>query len=88
MAKRRTDEEEFEEITTPSSHNIQNAPPQPQWLSFDHFWNSCVKNGTPLLKESCKAHIKALGWMNKPNKWVDGAQHFGIEMEKEKRKRK
>lgn len=62
--------------------NVQNLPPSKGYASFDQFWGSCVKGGTPVLKESFRAHLRALGWLNKPEKWVEGARHFGIPMEK------
>jgi hypothetical protein len=83
MSKRRNDAENISETEElPTSHSVQNLPPNGGWPSFDAFWSKCVRNGTPLLKTSFKAHLKALGWLNKPEKYVDGAKHFGIEMEK------
>ena len=52
-----------------------------KWANFEQFWNASVKNGTPLLLASCKAHLKALGVLNKPSKWVESVQHFGIKIE-------
>lgn len=74
---RRNDRQE-----APSREVVQNAPPKAKMVSFDQFWASCVKNGTPVLKESFRAHLKSMGWLNKPDRWVAGALHFGIKMEK------
>ena len=60
----------------------QNKPPQIPWSSFEQCWSATVKNGTPFLMEACKAHIKAMGWLNSPEKWISGMKHFGIEVEK------
>lgn len=68
-----------------SSEYVQNAPPQAVWKDFDHFWRSAIKNGSPLIKESLKAHITALGWINKPERYIESALHFGIEIEKDKK---
>lgn len=65
-----------------SRHTHQNVPPQVQWQTFEQCWHACVKHGTPLLMESCKAHLRAMGWLNKPEKWIDGMRHFGIPLEK------
>ena len=65
-----------------SIHTVQNSRPQVQWQSFEQCWNTCVKNGTPLLKESCKAHLRAMGWLNQPNRWIEGMLHFGLRIEK------
>ena len=79
MAKNRKNEEvdqaEMEET-------VQNAPPKRALPTFDHFWSSCVKGGTPLLKDSFRAHLKALGWADKPERWIEAAKHFGISTEK------
>lgn len=84
MSKRRRDEKiqadgiEIKE----SRHTVQNSRPEYQWQSFEQCWHSCVKNGTPLLMESCKAHLRAMGWLAKPEKWIEGMKHFGIPLEK------
>jgi hypothetical protein len=65
-----------------SRHTVQNARPDVQWQSFEQCWHTCVKNGTPLLMESCKAHLRAMGWLSKPEKWIEGMRHFGIPVEK------
>jgi len=62
--------------------NIRNKPPTKQWQSFDQFWSMCVRNGSPLVKESLRMHLKALGWLEKPEKYLEGAIHFGIMVEK------
>jgi hypothetical protein len=74
--------EESEDILLPTSHTVQNLPPNKGWHSFEQCWHSCVKNGTPLLMESCKAHLRAMGWLNRQEKWIDGMRHFGISIEK------
>ncbi len=81
MSKRKNDTE-IEEVAMPSSHSVQNTPPHSGWPSFDAFWSKCVRNGNPLLKESFRTHLRALGWLNKPERWIEGAVHFGIEIEK------
>jgi hypothetical protein len=69
MSKRRNDiENQIEDVVEAekpmsSSNSVQNTPPNHGWLSFDSFWNSTVKNGTPLLKESFKYHHRAMGWL-------------------------
>lgn len=65
-----------------SKHTVQNARPAVQWQTFEQCWHSCVRNGTPLLMESCKAHLRAMGWLNQPSKWIEGMMHFGIKVEK------
>ena len=88
MSKRRNDAENQSEDAVeaekplPTSHSVQNLPPNHGWPSFDAFWSKCVRNGTPLLKDSFRAHLRAMGWMNDPSKWVEGAKHFGIKIEK------
>lgn len=61
---------------------VQNTPPKRPWTSFEQCWHACVKNGTPLLMVSCKAHLKAMGWLHQPNRWIEGMRHFGIKVEK------
>jgi hypothetical protein len=61
---------------------VQNAPPKQYWRSFDHFWSTCVKNGTPVLKESLRFHLKSMGWLEDQEKWIQGTRHFGIPVEK------
>ena len=61
--------------------DIQNEPPV-YWDSFESFWRASVKNGTPFLMEACKEHLRAMGWLDKPSKWLEGAMHFGIKIEK------
>jgi hypothetical protein len=82
MAK--DNKKQSEELPAPAAPTpvVQNARPKRNWASFDNFWASCVKNGTPLLKDSFKAHLKSMGWLHRPEKWVEGAKHFGIPMEK------
>ena len=75
-----------EEIEKSTASDVQNSPPESAWSDFDHFWHSCVKNGTPLLKESLKAHLKSMGWLSNQNRWISGAIHFGIPIEKSKDK--
>lgn len=61
--------------------DVQNEKPI-YWESFESFWHECVKNGTPSMMHACKEHIKALGWMDDQEKWIDGTIHFGIPVEK------
>lgn len=61
---------------------VQNTRPLVSWGSFDSFWNTCVKNGTPAIKEACKAHFRTMGVMDKQDQWVRAAEHFGIPIEK------
>jgi len=85
MSKKRDryQEEEIEKSEPEDSRNtVQNKRPEARWQTFEQCWNACVKNGTPLLMESCKAHLKAMGWLNKPEKFIDGIRHFGVEVEK------
>lgn len=86
MSKKNKETEEIqEEMDSQEENQVQNAPIQRQWASFDMFWASCVKNGTPLIKESFKMHLKSMGWLNKPENYIEGAIHFGIAIEKDKR---
>ena len=64
-----------------TSNTVQNAPPK-MWKNFDQFWNACIKNGGDRHKEACKIHLKSLGWLDKPDKWIDGVINFGIKVEK------
>lgn len=82
MAKNNRNITDQPESADKSEDTVQNAPPKRGWASFDSFWSSCVKNGTPLLKDSFRAHLKSMGWLHRPEKWVEGAKHFGIPMEK------
>lgn len=81
MAKRRRDGTDIEEMLD-SKSEIQNEPPAKRWANLEHFWHSSVKNGTPLLFDSFKAHMKAMGWLDDQSKWKHGAIHFGIPVEK------
>jgi len=65
-----------------SDETVQNTAPVFGWSSFDHFWSSCVKNGTPSIKSSCIAHLKATNRWQDQSKWVEGCTHFGIPIEK------
>lgn len=61
---------------------VQNEAPAVQWATFEQCWSACVKNGKQIHFEACKAHVKALGVLNKPEAWIDAIRHFGIEIEK------
>lgn len=80
--KKKTLSVEAEESSKEIANSIPIEQNAPKWASFEQFWNSSVKNGTPTLLASCKAHVTALGWMEKQDKWVDGVIHFGIKIEK------
>lgn len=60
---------------------IENKAPN-VWMSFDQCWSECVKNGTPVLKIQAEAHLKSMGWLDQPDKWLDGLKSFGIPVEK------
>lgn len=75
-------EERPKSAESESQRGVQNAPPPKRWSNLDHFWHSSVKNGTPLLFESFKTHLRCMGWLEDQSKWVDGAKHFGIPVEK------
>jgi len=77
MAKKKVEKQEINVHKV----DIQNEPPV-MWDSFESFWKASVKNGTPFLMEACKEHLKALDLLDKPNRWVEGALHFGIRLEK------
>lgn len=66
---------------TPKRKNVQNKPPKIQWQSLEHFWRASIKGGNQLIFESFKAHLRAMGLLNKPEKWSDAAIHFGIAFE-------
>lgn len=72
-----------EDLTWPQQDpaEVQNEKPM-SWDSFESFWHECVKNGTPSQMNACKEHLKSLGWLGDQAKWIDGALHFGIPMEK------
>jgi hypothetical protein len=55
---------------------------KPLWSNYEQFWKTTIKNGSPLVKEALKAHIKALGHQMDQSKWLSDAQHFGIAIEK------
>ncbi len=61
---------------------VENTTPITEWQTFDQFWAACVKNGTPAIKSACIAHLKAIKCWEDSSKWVDGARHFGIPVEK------
>lgn len=66
-----------------SSHEtVQNEAPELGWASFDHFWSTCIKGGTPSVKSSCIAHLKAINSWHDQSKWIAGVRHFGIPVEK------
>lgn len=66
-----------------SSHEtVQNEAPSLGWASFDHFWSTCIKGGTPAVKQSCIAHLKAINVWQDQSKWIEGVRHFGIPVEK------
>lgn len=79
-----TENADSQSVSMPSDsrNDVQNAPPPKRWSNLDHFWHSSVKNGTPLLFESFKVHLRCMGWLDDQSKWVTGAQHFGIPVEK------
>lgn len=80
--KNRKNNKDEQATTMQSSDNVQNAPPPKRWSSLDHFWHASVKNGTPLLLESFRAHLVAMGWRDDQSRWIEGAKHFGIPVEK------
>lgn len=80
--KRRTREDVEPQEKRESHHYVQNLPPPQLWRDFDHFWSTCVKNGSPLIKDSLKMHLRSMGWLENQVKWIQGAQHFGIDIEK------
>lgn len=51
------------------------------WATFEQCWSACVKNGSPVLMDACRAHLASLGWLDKPEKWIDGMVHFGVMMD-------
>ena len=61
--------------------NIENQAPRMYWANFDDFWHSSVKGGSQLIKESAFMHLKAMGWANKQDKWIEGMRHFGLKIE-------
>lgn len=68
-----------------SEEYVQNHAPVHVYSSFEEFWYSCVRGNDYFLMESCKAHLKALGWMSNQSKWLDGVRHFGVPVEKDKK---
>jgi hypothetical protein len=68
-----------------SDQYVQNSAPIRIWSSFEEFWFSCIKGQDYFLMESCKEHLKALGWYDSQSKWLDGAKHFGIPIEKDRK---
>lgn len=73
--------QKIEETVEEVHEYIQNEAPI-LWQNFDQFWNACVKNGNNSHKEACKLHLKSLGILDRPEKWLDGVLHFGIKLEK------
>lgn len=70
------------QIQTPAEETVQNEAPFIGWQNFDHFWSACIKNGTPVLKDACIAHLKSTGRWENQKQWIAGAQDFGIPVEK------
>jgi hypothetical protein len=64
------------------SRHVVQSPKSAVFRSVDEFWAASVKNGSPELLKVFKAHLSALGTLEKPDKWAQGALHFGIPMEK------
>jgi len=81
MARRTIPAPSVPEVPQETKHTVQNKPPQ-LWKSFDQFWNACVKNGEERHKNACKIHLKSLGLLDQPDKWIDGVINFGIKVEK------
>jgi hypothetical protein len=84
MSKKRRQQEQPKEIESesrPGHQDVQNEPPM-LWDSWEAFWNSCVKGGTPSLMVACKEHVRCLGWLGDQSRWIKGAIHFGITIEK------
>ena len=63
--------------------HIENRAPLRVYSSFEEFWFTHVKNKDTFLVESCKAHLKALGWLSDQSKWREGCLHFGLKIEKD-----
>lgn len=82
MSKKDWKKKDEEAQVSDSRNDVQNEPPAKRWMNLDHFWHSSVKNGTPLLFDSFKAHLRAMGWLEDQSKWISGAKHFGIPVEK------
>jgi hypothetical protein len=64
-----------------SARQVRNHQ-HPIWRNFDQCWATCVKNGNSLLKESARAHLKAIGKWEDQKDWISGLEHFGIPVEK------
>lgn len=79
MAKK--DKKQQNENKEKNPQDIQNEAPI-MWQNFDQFWNASIKNGSNSHKEACKLHLKSLGFLDKPEKWIEGTLHFGIKLEK------
>lgn len=80
MAKPRRDDQSSEARAS-REPDVQNNQ-HPIWTSFDQCWATCVRNGTPLLKEAAIAHMKSIGKWDDQSKWVEALIHFGIPVEK------
>lgn len=68
-----------------SEQYVQNSAPIRVWSSFEEFWFACIKGNDYFLMNSCREHLIALGWYDNQNKWLEGAKHFGIPLEKDKK---
>lgn len=62
-------------------HDQENKAPPVLWASFEQCWLVSVKNGKQIHFDACKAHVKSLGYLNKPDKWIAGIINFGIAVE-------
>lgn len=80
MAKEKI-KQKIEETAKEVHEYVQNEAPI-AWQNFDQFWNACIKNSNKSVKEACRLHLKSLGFLEKPEKWLDGVMHFGIKLEK------
>ncbi len=75
-----SEDSEQEVYETP---HIENKAPLRVYTSFEEFWFTNVKSKDSFLIESCKSHLKALGWDKDQSKWREGCLHFGLKMGKD-----
>jgi hypothetical protein len=71
-------EQEVQEVL-----HIENKAPLRVYTSFEEFWFTNVKSKDTFLVESCKSHLKALGWLHDQSKWREGCLHFGLKIVKD-----
>lgn len=81
MAKKNSKRDRVGMLPEKQDMVAQNKAPVRQYPNFEAFWYANVQNGKNIHLQSCRAHLKALGLLNKPESWRDAVRHFGIPIE-------